>query len=534
MDKYLSKQQIKVILEQAPKGTDGGKIVDGLVSRGYKLEGFNDQPEPVKPDGFVKTIVKDAVGTLVVKPAARTAEAIGRTGILGTDIKKGYEAMADENQTQNFGGIEVEQQKAFGDGGARQITSDTLKIGSYLFPYGRVAKGVGAGVLGTSKLTPQAVSTAKITGNVASGLSGGYLTDAGNNLADESQTVEEAITPGATTLLGGAIPLAIPALSKGVKAVKSLKNVPTNEDTIGKIIQGQTDDIPLAQKALSSIDTTGVKTREELAVKLKDAMTKQMGIVDTELAKDPRLVSLDNFAIRQTNKAGQEVKTDFISEAFTNLDELYQSTGDDLSRSNLNLLKDKAVKEGLTHQEVNNIARMYSEEFGAKAFNKIGDPLTSVNAQKFENVRTGLKQAARGGLGFGKEAAQADRLYYAMENTNKLINKGIEGVNKLQQRVKERTFLEKGGRTVMNVINTLSGGFLKGAASSVFPSNVGLKTLNWLDLEKSLSKDLEFINKANSIKDDSALLKFLQEKSKGIKFPGDKAVEDISKRVNRK
>lgn len=43
MEKYLSKQQVKVILEQAPKGTDGGKIVDGLVSRGYKLEGFNDQ-----------------------------------------------------------------------------------------------------------------------------------------------------------------------------------------------------------------------------------------------------------------------------------------------------------------------------------------------------------------------------------------------------------------------------------------------------------------------------------------------------------
>ena len=54
MDKYLSKQQVKVILEQAPKGIDGGKIVDGLVARGYKLEGFNDQPEPTKPTTIEK------------------------------------------------------------------------------------------------------------------------------------------------------------------------------------------------------------------------------------------------------------------------------------------------------------------------------------------------------------------------------------------------------------------------------------------------------------------------------------------------
>jgi len=45
MEKYLTKDQVKVIIDNAPKGTDGSMVVNGLVSRGYKLEGFNDQLE---------------------------------------------------------------------------------------------------------------------------------------------------------------------------------------------------------------------------------------------------------------------------------------------------------------------------------------------------------------------------------------------------------------------------------------------------------------------------------------------------------
>lgn len=48
MEKYLTKEQVKVILQNAPQGIDGGQVVDGLVARGYKLEGFNDQPEAPK------------------------------------------------------------------------------------------------------------------------------------------------------------------------------------------------------------------------------------------------------------------------------------------------------------------------------------------------------------------------------------------------------------------------------------------------------------------------------------------------------
>lgn len=45
MEKNLTEAQVTTILKNAPKGTDPNKIVEGLVSRGYILQGYNDQPQ---------------------------------------------------------------------------------------------------------------------------------------------------------------------------------------------------------------------------------------------------------------------------------------------------------------------------------------------------------------------------------------------------------------------------------------------------------------------------------------------------------
>lgn len=49
MEKQLSKDQVRVILENAPKGTDQTKIVEELVNRGYTLEGLNDTNQNSTP-----------------------------------------------------------------------------------------------------------------------------------------------------------------------------------------------------------------------------------------------------------------------------------------------------------------------------------------------------------------------------------------------------------------------------------------------------------------------------------------------------
>lgn len=116
-------------------------------------------------DGFLETLIKDPIKTLLVKPADRFAEAVGRTGILGEDIKKGYEQMADEGQSRTFAGIEVEPQKAFGEGGAAQIAGDVLKSGSYLYTGGKVPGLVQQGMKGNIlRAGLQGAQTGAITG----------------------------------------------------------------------------------------------------------------------------------------------------------------------------------------------------------------------------------------------------------------------------------------------------------------------------------------------------------------------------------
>lgn len=510
----LSKQQVKTILLNAPEGSDNNLIINGLVSKGYILEGYNDKP---KPDGFVKSVAKDAVNTLVVKPGQRATEAATRIFAPNSMAAKGYESMADSGESQKFnvpglGEIDAGQQKAFGSGGGRQIAGETLKIGSYLFPYGKVAGAVGN-------------VTSKVAGNVASGLAGGYMADVGYNLSDENKSLGESFIPGVGTAIGAAIPLLGPV-------AKALKGKGRNSsDTVKRVIQGETKDIPLAEQAFKNIDLKGVKTRQELSTRLADAMENQMKLVDDQLSKDPRALSLDDYAVRAKNSAGQEVKTDVISNSLAHLEDFFTRSGDNVSASNVNLIKQKAVSEGLTHQEVNNIARMYSEEFGAKAFNKIGDPLTSVNAQMYQNTRNGLKQAARGGLGYGAEAQVADKLYSAMSNTKRLIDKGVEGVNKLEGRLKNRNLFEKLSYGATKVLNAVTGGSLKAGVEALGVSNVGNKIDNWVGLEQSLAKDLKFIEKANGIESESALIKFIENYAKKFKFPGDSAVDSVKNRL---
>ena len=70
-----------------------------------------------------------------------------------------------------------------------------------------------------------------------------------------------------------------------------------------------------------------------------------------------------------------------------------------------------------------------------KAFSKLGEPLTSVNAKLFENTRKSLKDIARNTIK-GDVAKQADELMSKLYNTKNLISKNVEAVAKLRQKNK--------------------------------------------------------------------------------------------------
>lgn len=187
------------------------------------------------------------------------------------------------------------------------------------------------------------------------------------------------------------------------------------------------------------------------------------------------------------------VKVNFVKDALNHLTELYLEIGEKgKAISQKNILK-KANTEGLTKKEVNDIARTYNAEFGAKAFGKSGEPLTSVNAQHYENVRSGLKEVARRGL--DDTAKETDDVLSSLLNTKTLVSKNMEAANKLQQKYDRRGIGEKLGRSVLTAFDIATAGMVKGAFLKLIPRGLGYKVKNFVELEESLQRNLAILNK---------------------------------------
>ena len=136
--------------------------------------------------------------------------------------------------------------------------------------------------------------------------------------------------------------------------------------------------------------------------------------------------------------------------------------------------------------------------------------MTSVNAQMYENIRSGLKDVARQGMG-GTEAATLDKTISSLYNTRALISKNVEAVNKLNQRIADRGPLEKIGNALAKYADILSGGSIRGLIGGLLPRGAGYKVLNALDLEERLQRNLQIINNALKSNSDAEIIKLIGE-----------------------
>ncbi len=279
---------------------------------------------------------------------------------------------------------------------------------------------------------------------------------------------------------------------------------------VGEVLQGKPDDIAKGIKAFKEIDTTDVKTYADLGKKIDESITTLSKRVDDELGKDLTKIPLSQLETTLKTKSGVEVKTNYVDTALKQMKELYEKTGDVKAAADIDELIATATKEGLTKQDINNIARVYNTEFGSKAFGKTGDPLTSVNAQLYETVRKGLKGKAREGIG-GAEAKAADEAISSLYNTKNLVTKNIDAVNKLQQKIAERGLTEKAGYYLAKYADILTGGTIRGMVGGLLPRGAGYKTLNALDLEERLQRNLEIIKRASEATDEAEINKILSE-----------------------
>lgn len=541
--KFLSKDKVKQILDNAPTGVDKSSLLRNLVEkRGYTLEGFTP-PKPVEQ--------KQSLGSAISNDLKDRQQNINEIGNLRKQGETGFGevvGMVSEkagDKVQNFLSkhptLAKVAQFATPDiatagqlaGGAQDVigelisavTPDKIKEWGTEKTHKLINTALGqAGIKTAEQYADFSEKNPLLAKNIEGILNIG-LTAADAVGVGEAGTALSQAGKRAGTAIGEGIEQTTKGLANDAKtfvadATKKASDFGAPQKTVaeavGQVAQGTTKQIKPVTKALTSIDTKGVKTFKDLSDKIKTSIPEFAKTVDNELSKDATKYALNDLAKVAKTTGGQEVKTDFITRATEHLKEAYTAIGDDVAAKEMEELAIRASKEGLTRKEVNDIARKYGEEFGSKAFGKTGEALTSVNAQAYENTRKGLKEVARKGLG-GKEALAADETLSSLYETRKLIDKNVEAVNKLRQKINERGLLEKAGHYISKYADMVTGGSIRGLVGGLLPRGAGYKVLNALDLEELLSKNLETINKAIQSGSDKEIIDAVKSLTKSKK-----------------
>lgn len=478
MEKYLTKQQVKTILQNAPTGSDNGLIIDGLVNKGYTLEGFNDQEqvaqeqkiqqEGVRANEF---LAKSPLQQVFSKETAK--ELLPQTGKIAKDILidtpiKAIKSTITAPATIATGGEYTAPGTYQAE--AKQTASDVIEGKKPLI----------------SSLTPFLTVPLDVTGTVGLGIGTSNLAKAGYRKA---------------------APIVSEQLAKR-QASKLAKEVANADKIVGQIIQGTPEDIASAKKALSSIDVQGIKTYDDLNAVLNTKIKTISNKLDDTLEQSPiynqplRIGDMD----KTITVNGATVRTNYVDDALNQLEDFYTKTNNIERKTAIQQLRQKGDTEGLTVKEVNDIAKLHGQDLSG--FNANGELASGLSKQAAENTRKGIKSTAREIYG-GDAYAQADAELSNLIRTRDLIKDMVDEVNKLQQKIQERGLGEKAGRLVFEVGNLFTGGGLKGFIGGAIPKGRGYKTLNALDLESLLSKNLKQLQKANTQKTEKGLINSL-------------------------
>lgn len=493
MEKYLSKEELKMLINQAPKGSSPENLVKGLVSRGYTLQGLNEpKKEPEQPSQMSR------LGT----------DLLNRAKTVGTQFKEigqaegAIETGAQVAQTP----LRVVGQAAGAVGdvigaGINAATGGGLdKLGEYIAST-ETGKQLGASLLKLQQEQPELAGTLGDLFNIATVGVGGTAAK------PVAKAGVQALEKGAKATIRG-----------GVKTGQFLKEGISPTPTIGKaleeaVVAKTAKEIPAFERAISAIDTTDVKTFADLNKKFKEAIPTISKQVDDELLKDTNVYRIEDLLIPQVTKSGKEIKTDYITRALDGLDDLYTKLGDDVSRADIEDLATKAKTQGLTRKEVNDLARQYNVEYGNKAFTATGDIKQGFNAEVYESTRKGLKDIARGGLG-GEQAKALDSSLTAIYDAQRLAERNANAVQAMKTRIEEKGWVGKGIRGAFEISDTITGGAVRALRDTVLARGNAQKLQNVLELENKLKKNLEVINRASKAKTEAQAKKILDSLSK--------------------
>lgn len=367
--------------------------------------------------GILKSIVKDPIKTLIVKPGTRIAQAgVGLYGELANRSDLVDRSLQDIRVKTPFGTYDIEGQKS-GLAGAKQIAGDAAKSASYLYTPGKIA-----GTLGKTASAGSRILQGAKAGAIGGGLySGGESAIQGNSL---KQIGIDTLKGGFT---GAAIGAAVPTAIEGVKTIRKVELSPlrviasnssttkaqsalekryeelfTGTKSSSKLfaksqVRGKTPAKFLADHGLIvDIDRGTVNvasTVEKIkrnAEPLEDVLTDILAAKDAGLSSANR-ISLDELGRRakialntEQNKAGG-----YLQKQYQQVDELIDalkaSFGESVSLSDLNTIKRGQWAQVKFDATRPSYAPDVHYELGRQAKNIIEDRVPEADIKKLNN-----------------------------------------------------------------------------------------------------------------------------------------------------
>lgn len=520
-----------------------GKLFLGTLSQAADLVVPGEIPDVIGERAAVSNLLKLGEGTL--KNAVETASApVAKAINAAMDTELDPENIFDDPETES---IATAMGQHFDD---RLGVTDTFRaIGNFLT--GDIERAKIDGLSAIQKLSKTGYEDpAGLLSDVmtlinlgATGMKIGAKTVGLNKLASMSDDVAMGaarLDPGAR-IAAKEIGIVGKTITKGLRLKTAEQLAEESKKIVGQITQGTPDDINRAMNTFRSLEDIGdTRTYKGFNDVLDQKIKVLSGAQDKLLGADDTVRKISEF----TKKAGEgasEVSKNFIDESFKHLDELYDSTGavDDLAR--IRALRASATENGLTLKQINDLAKEYGTEIGKKGFNRrTGEPLTSVNAQLYENTRKGLKEAVRGVL-LDDASKLLDSEMSDLIDLRRMTDV-VEGkVTQLQNKVIGRPILERAAIKTVKTIDLLSGHILRGIVESLFPSNVGLKQLNFIQIQERLGKNIRRLDKllkrldalpdeeaAKLVQRELGLIDDVDDVSLGKISPNDPGIEDAS------
>lgn len=457
-----------------------GESIAGAIGAGgtqRQLDTINKDNQDVWAEQIATIKKLKAEGKDTTKAEQYLSEAIGRPLTELQDI------IPSVNKTAG---------QIYGEGAGVLLDATTGgTLGNSAKSFALAQKGLkGAEVASDLNKANKAVSLAK---NVGKGAAIGYGYDVTQGL-QEGQGAE-SFTPGIGTIVGGSLPILGRGLSKGATALSKGSRLAKFESeadqAIKTILQDKTgDSFEAGKRVLTNIgkdEAKNIKTFED-AVKFTDdkieALSKKQ---DEVLATDSKIRSLDELEYK--HKVGNDTVThNYVKDAIEQLDNFYTKTNNIEGKTKLSQLVQKAETQGLTTQEVNNLAREHGRVL--TGFNANGELATGLSKQASENTRKGIKATVRNNLNDPVSKA-IDSQITDLARARDQFTAMSQAVNKLRDKIQKRGLFKTAGVYAAKTIDLITGGFLKGIVEGILPRGEGTKVLNALDIEKFMSKNIE-------------------------------------------